>query len=63
MNFKKSNERAMTEAARKFDLKAASDLVTKVKELGPDQKELKKQLNKERIKALGLTLIQGGKED
>jgi hypothetical protein len=60
---KKSNANAMPEVARKFDLKVAADLVTKVKELGPDQKELKKQLNKERIKALGLTLIQGGKSE
>lgn len=60
---KKSDAKLMPEAARKFDLKVAADLVTKVKELGPDQKELKRQLNKERIKALGLTLIQGGKED
>lgn len=60
---KKSNVSTMPEAARKFDLKLASDLVAKVKELSPDQKELKKQLNKERIKALGLTLIQGGKSE
>ena len=42
--------------------KLAANICAEVKTLGPDQTELRKMLNQERIKALGLTLIQGGKE-
>lgn len=60
---KKSNASAMTEVVKKMGFELAADIVKEVKELKPDQKELRKQLNKERIKALGLTLIQGGKAE
>lgn len=38
------------------------DIVEQVKTLDASQSELRKELNKERIKALNLKLIQGGKE-
>lgn len=39
----------------------AANLVNEVKRLSPSQVEARKELNKQRIKALGLTLIQGEK--
>lgn len=48
--------------ADKLGQELAADIVKEVKTLGPDQTELRKVLNNERIKALGLTLVQGGKE-
>lgn len=60
---KKSNAIGMPETVKKMGLELAADIVKEVKTLKPDQKELRKQLNKERIKALGLTLIQGGKAE
>jgi hypothetical protein len=46
----------------KMGQELAADIVKEVKKLGPDQTELKKELNKQRISALNLKLIQGGKE-
>lgn len=60
---KKNNVRPMTQVINAMGRELAADIVKEVKALKPDQKELRKQLNKERIKALGLTLIQGGKAE
>lgn len=60
---KKNNVRPMAETLNAMGRELAADIVKEVKELKPDQVELKRQLNKERIKALGFKLIQGGKSD
>lgn len=60
---KKNNVRPMAQVINTMGRELAADIVKEVKTLKPDQKELRKQLNKERIKALGLTLIQGGKAE
>lgn len=60
---KKSNANAMPQAIAKLGQELAADIVKEVKTLKPDETAKRKLLNKERIKALGLTLIQGGKED
>lgn len=60
---KNSKINAMPLAIQKLGRELAADIVKEVKELKPDQVELKKKLNKERIKALGFKLIQGGKSN
>ena len=41
----------------------AREICEEVKTLEPSQFELRKELNKQRIQALGLVLIQGGKSE
>lgn len=48
-------------ALQKMGRDLASDIVKEVKQLNETQGDVRKELNKARIKALGLKLIQGGK--
>jgi DhnA family fructose-bisphosphate aldolase class Ia len=61
---KKTTIQAMSEVAQKLGQELAADIVKETKERGEKlSPEMRKQFNKARIKALGLTLIQGGKSD
>lgn len=54
----------MTEEVNKMGRELNADIVKEMKERGETlTPAMRKLYNKERIKALGLTLIQGGKED
>jgi len=65
---KKSNAIGMPEAVKKMGQELNRDIVEQLKEVKNDYteesyKDIRKKLNKERIKALGFTLIQGGKAE
>lgn len=58
---KNAKNRTIKAECDKLGRELAADIVKEVKTLNPSQIEYRRELNKDRIKALGLILIQGGK--
>jgi hypothetical protein len=61
LNIAKRMDDHKQKSVTKMGQQLAADIVKEVKRLNPTQNEARKELNKQRINALGLKVIQGGK--